>query len=87
MAKVVTAAAQFLRFRADGARRRLTTEGRIMKTTMTKTGVLFGTLIGPARVVVAQKSDPDCSHATAFVEDSSITTMIQTMLISEHLDA
>ena len=55
-----------------------------MKTTFATTCVLFGTLLGPA-VVLAQDSDTDRSHPTAFVKDSAITTSIKTQLAAEHI--
>ena len=55
-----------------------------MKTTLATTCVLFGTLLGPA-VVLAQDSDTDRSHPTAFVKDSAITTSIKTQLAAEHI--
>jgi hyperosmotically inducible protein len=59
--------------------------GKNMKTTVATTCVLFGTLLGPAVVVVAQDSDTDRSHPTAFVKDSAITTEINTKLAAEHI--
>jgi len=56
-----------------------------MKTTLVTTCVLFGALIGPAVVVVAEDSDTDRSHAVAFVKDSAITTKIKTKLAAEHV--
>jgi hyperosmotically inducible protein len=56
-----------------------------MKTTLATTCVLFGTLLGPAAVAVAQDSDTDRSHPTAFVKDSAITTSIKTQLAAEHI--
>jgi hyperosmotically inducible protein len=56
-----------------------------MKTTLVTTCVLFGTLLGPAAVAVAQDSDTDRSHPTAFVKDSAITTSIKTQLAAEHI--
>ena len=56
-----------------------------MKTTIATTCVLFGTLLGPAVVVVAQDSDTDRSHPVAFVADSVTTTIIKTKLAAEHL--
>ena len=55
-----------------------------MKTTLATTCVLFGTLLGPA-AVLAQDSDTDRSHPTAFVKDSAITTSIKTQLAAEHI--
>jgi len=55
-----------------------------MKTTLATTCVLFGTLLGPA-VVLAQDSDTDRSHPTAFVKDSAITTSIKTQLAADHI--
>ena len=56
-----------------------------MKTTFATTCVLFGTLLGPPVVVVAQDSDADRSHPAAFVKDSAITTKIKTKLAAEHI--
>jgi len=47
--------------------------------------VLFGTLLAPAVVVVAQDSDTDRTHPMEFVKDSAITTAIKTKLAAEHL--
>jgi hyperosmotically inducible protein len=55
-----------------------------MKTTFATTCVLLGTLLGPA-AVVAQDSDTDRSHPTAFVKDSAITMKIKTKLGAEHI--
>jgi hyperosmotically inducible periplasmic protein len=57
---------------------------KVMKTTFATTCVLFGTLLGPA-IVLAQDSDTDRSHPTAFVKDSAITTSIKTQLAAEHI--
>jgi hyperosmotically inducible protein len=57
---------------------------KVMKTTFATTCVLFGTLLGPA-VVLAQDSDTDRSHPTAFVKDSAITTSIKTQLAAQHI--
>jgi hyperosmotically inducible periplasmic protein len=56
-----------------------------MKTTIASTCVLFGTLLGPAAIVVAQDSDTDRSHPVAFVKDSAITTAIKAKLAAEHV--
>jgi len=56
-----------------------------MKTTIASTCVLFGTLLGPAAIVVAQDSDTDRSHPVAFVKDSAITTAIKAKLAAEHI--
>ena len=56
-----------------------------MKTTIATTCVLFGTLLGPAAIVVAQDSDTDRSHPVAFVKDSAITTAIKAKLAAEHI--
>jgi hyperosmotically inducible protein len=56
-----------------------------MKTTIASTCVLFGTLLGPAAIVVAQDSDADRSHPVAFVKDSAITTAIKAKLAAEHI--
>jgi hyperosmotically inducible protein len=55
-----------------------------MKTSFATTCVLFGTLLGPAAVAVAD-SDTDRSHPVAFVKDSAITTKIKAKLAAEHL--
>jgi hyperosmotically inducible periplasmic protein len=47
--------------------------------------VLFGTLLGPASVAVAQDSDTDRSHPIAFVKDSAVTTAIKSKLAAEHI--
>ena len=47
--------------------------------------LLFGTLLGPAVVVVAHDSDTDRSHPAAFVKDSAITTKIKSKLAAEHI--
>jgi len=49
------------------------------------TCVLFGTLLTPAVVVVAQDSDTDRSHPGTFVKDSAITTKVKAKLGAEHL--
>src|ERR1700687_5806607 len=59
--------------------------GRNMKTTFATTCVLFGTLLGPPMVVVAEDSDTDRSHPAAFVKDSAITTKIKAKLAAEHI--
>jgi hyperosmotically inducible protein len=56
-----------------------------MKAAFATTCVLFGTLLGPAVVVVAQDSDTDRSHPAAFVKDSAITTKIKSKLAAEHI--
>src|SRR5579872_1605645 len=56
-----------------------------MKPTFAISCVLFGTLLAPAALVVAQDSDTDRSHPAAFVKDSAITTAIKTKLAAEHL--
>ena len=56
-----------------------------MKSTFAISCVLFGTLLAPAVVAVAQDSDTDRSHPAAFVKDSAITTAIKTKLAAEHL--
>jgi len=56
-----------------------------MKTTLATTCVLFGTLLGPAAVAVAQDSDTDRSHPTAFVKDSAVTTAIKSKLAADHI--
>jgi len=56
-----------------------------MKTTFATTCVLFGTLLGPPMVVVAEDSDADRSHPGAFVKDSAITTKIKAKLAAEHI--
>jgi hyperosmotically inducible protein len=56
-----------------------------MKTTFATSCVLFGTLLGPPMVVVAEDSDADRSHPAAFVKDSAITTKIKTKLAAEHI--
>jgi hyperosmotically inducible protein len=55
-----------------------------MKTSFATTCVLFGTLLGPAAVAVAD-SDTDRSHPVAFVKDSAITTKIKAELATEHI--
>ena len=59
--------------------------GMNMKMTFATSCVLFGTLLGPAVVVVAHDSDTDRSHPAAFVKDSAITTKIKTKLAAEHI--
>ena len=56
-----------------------------MKTTIATTCVLFGTLLGPAAIVVAQDADTDRSHPVAFVKDSAVTTAIKAKLAAEHM--
>jgi hyperosmotically inducible periplasmic protein len=56
-----------------------------MKATFLTTCVLFGTLLGPPVVVLAQDSDTDRSHPKSFVKDSAITTKIKTKLATEHI--
>ena len=56
-----------------------------MKMKFATTCVLFGALLGPAVVVVAQDSDTDRSHPVAFVKDSAITTKIKAKLGTEHV--
>jgi len=56
-----------------------------MKSTFAISCVLFGTLLAPAVVVVAQDSDTDRTHPMEFVKDSAITTAIKTKLAAEHL--
>ena len=56
-----------------------------MKTTIATTCVLFGTLLGPVAIAVAQDSDTDRSHPVAFVQDSAITTAIKVKLAAEHI--
>jgi len=56
-----------------------------MKSKLAISCVLFGTLLAPAVVVVAQDSDTDRSHPVAFVKDSAVTTAIKTKLAAEHL--
>jgi hyperosmotically inducible protein len=56
-----------------------------MKTTIATTCVLFGTLLGPAAIVVAQDADTDRSHPVAFVKDSAITMKIKAKLGAEHI--
>jgi hyperosmotically inducible periplasmic protein len=56
-----------------------------MKRTFAISCVLFGTLLAPAGIVVAQDSDRDRTHPLAFVKDSAITTEIKSKLAAEHL--
>ena len=56
-----------------------------MKTDIATTYVLFGRLVGPARVVIAQDSDAHRSHSIAVVKDSAATTIIKTKRAAEHL--
>jgi hyperosmotically inducible protein len=56
-----------------------------MKPTLAICCVLFGALLAPAAVVVAQDSDADRSHPVAFVKDSAVTMAIKTKLAAEHL--
>jgi hyperosmotically inducible protein len=56
-----------------------------MKSTLAISCVLFGTLLAPAAVVVAQDSDTDRTHPVTFVKDSAITTAVKTKLAAEHL--
>jgi hyperosmotically inducible periplasmic protein len=56
-----------------------------MKTVIATTCVLFGTLLVPAAVVVAQDSSADSSHPVALVADSATTTLIKTKLAAQHL--
>ena len=56
-----------------------------MKTIIATTCVLFGTLLAPAAVVVAQDSSADSSHPTALAADSITTTTIKTKLAAQHL--
>lgn len=56
-----------------------------MKSTFAISCVLFGTLLAPAVVVVAQDSDTDRTHPVAFVKDSAITTAIKTKLAADHI--
>src|ERR1700737_1723844 len=56
-----------------------------MKMTFATSCVLFGTLLGPAAVVVAHDSDTDRTHPVAFLKDSAITTAIKTKLAAEHI--
>src|SRR5579863_310152 len=56
-----------------------------MKSTFAISCVLFGTLLAPAAVVVAQDSDTDRSHPVTFVKDSAITTAVKTKLAAEHI--
>jgi|SRR5579863_5960925 len=54
-----------------------------MKTPFATTCVLFGALLGPPMVVVAQ--DSDRSHPAAFMKDSAITMKIKAELGAEHI--
>jgi hyperosmotically inducible protein len=56
-----------------------------MKTIIATTCVLFGTLLAPAAVVVAQDSSADSSHPVALAADSATTTLIKTKLAAQHL--
>jgi len=52
----------------------------IMSTTIAITYVLFGKLLGPARVVVAQARDSDRARPIAVVKGSATATKIETKL-------
>ncbi len=56
-----------------------------MKTIIATTCVLFGTVLAPAAVVVAQDSSADSSHPVALAADSATTTLIKTKLAAQHL--
>jgi hyperosmotically inducible periplasmic protein len=54
-----------------------------MKTLLATTCVLCGVLLGPGAVVAADQTDT--ARATAYVEDSAVTTAIKTKLAAEHI--
>ena len=56
-----------------------------MKPTFAISCVLFGTLLAPAAVVVAQDSDTDRSHPVDFVKDSAITMAVKTKLAADRI--
>jgi hypothetical protein len=58
------------RFEATAAPGLFGTKVRTMKTSIARTYVLFGTLVGPARVVIARDSDAKRPHPIAVVKDS-----------------
>jgi len=56
-----------------------------MKTSITATFLVIGTLLGPVIALAGEDADMDRSHAKAYVKDSAITTMIKTKLAAEHI--
>jgi hyperosmotically inducible protein len=54
-----------------------------MKKTLATTCVLFGVLLGPGVLLAADQTDT--ARATAYVEDSAVTTAIKTKLAAEHI--
>jgi len=56
-----------------------------MKPTFAISCVLFGTLLAPAAVVVAQDSDTDRSHPVDFVKDSAITIAVKSKLAADRI--
>jgi hyperosmotically inducible protein len=54
-----------------------------MKMMFTTTCVLFGLLLAPTVLLAADQTDTE--RATAYVEDSAVTTAIKTKLAAEHI--
>ena len=65
--------------------RLFTNQGKLMKTTLVTTCLVFGTLLGSAVAWAGEDSDTDRSHPVTFVKDSAITTAIKTKLAAEHI--
>jgi hypothetical protein len=58
-----------------------------MNTTIPTTYVLFGKLLGPARVVATQARDSNRSRSIAVVNGSATATTLEPNLPAEHRDS
>src|ERR1700692_4345102 len=56
-----------------------------MKAKLATVCLVFGTLFGFTAISVAQDSDTDRSHPSAFVKDSAITAKIKAKLAADHI--
>jgi hyperosmotically inducible periplasmic protein len=58
-----------------------------MNSSLIKTALIVGTLLGSGVALAAEDQDSDRSHPKAFVKDSAITTKIKTKLATDHFSS
>jgi hyperosmotically inducible periplasmic protein len=56
-----------------------------MKAKLATVCLVFGTLFGFTAISVAEDSDTDRSHPSAFVKDSAVTAKIKAKLAADHI--